>query len=150
MGTARGALFTKAMTERLLANGRAQVAKPEVADFRPVVKLFGGSGHTYLISEADPDDEDLLFGLCDTGMGFPELGYIRRSELEGLRFPVHVVGLGTSVGGLPLERDRYFKASAPLSAYANAARHAGRIVDEPDVQARIDRDTPAAGRSLSP
>ena len=150
MGTARGALFTKAMTERLLSNGQARMANPEVADFRPVVKLFGGSAHTYLISEADPDDNDLLFGLCDTGMGFPELGYIRRSELEGMRFPVHVGGLGTSVGGLPLERDKWFKASAPLSAYVNAARRAGRIVDEPHVQARIASDTPAAGQSLSP
>ncbi len=45
-------------------------------DHFPVVKLFTpDAAATWLISEADPDDPDRLFGLCDLGLGYPELGY---------------------------------------------------------------------------
>ena len=131
-------LFTKAISEKLLANGRRRRRDPESADFAPVVKLFGGGAHTFLISEANPDDPDLLYGLADVGQGCPELGYLRRSELENLRFPY-----GDDAprmprdrptlerrGGLPLERDRWFRPAGPLSAYADAARTAGRIVTD--------------------
>ena len=52
-----------------------------------------------------------LQGLCDQGLGAPELGYVRLSELEALRG-----GLG-----LPVERDRHFSGTEPLSAYLAAA-----------------------------
>lgn len=44
----------------------------DTADFSPVVKLFcPWSGATWLLTELDPDDPDIAFGLCDLGMGSP-------------------------------------------------------------------------------
>lgn len=88
------------------------------SDHRPVVKLFTPDGAaTWLISEIDPDDPDRLFGLCDLGLGFPELGYVSLTEITELRGKL----------GLPVERDRHFVADKPMSAYAAEARVAGRI-----------------------
>jgi hypothetical protein len=50
-------------------------------------------------------------------MGCPELGSVRISELEAVRGRL----------GLPIERDRHFRAEKPLSAYADLARQNGRI-----------------------
>jgi hypothetical protein len=86
-------------------------------DHIPVVKLTDGVA-TWLISEADPDDPDLLFGLCDLGHGFPELGYVSLAELLALKGSL----------GLPLERDADFIGDKPLSVYASEARANGRIV----------------------
>src|SRR3546814_17413477 len=66
----------------------------------------------------DPDEPDILFGLCDLGLGFPELGSVRLSELESVEGPL----------GLGIERDLYFEARYPLSVYAEAARRADSIV----------------------
>ena len=65
----------------------------------------------------DPDDPDRLFGLCDLGLGFPELGYVSRGELSRLRGPM----------GLPVERDLYFEPDRTLGAYAAEARSLGRV-----------------------
>ena len=73
---------------------------------------------TWLLTEFDPADTDRAFGLCDLGMGFPELGWVSITELRELRGKF----------GLPVERDRHFKANKPLSAYADAANSEGRIV----------------------
>ncbi len=117
-------LFTKEHRERLLKNGRDQRhvkgTKAE-KDFWPVVKFFYPAGAaTWLVTEADPDEPDILFGLCDLGHGFPELGSVRLSELENFQGQL----------GLGIERDRFFTAKAPLSRYADAAREAGCIVEE--------------------
>jgi Protein of unknown function (DUF2958) len=63
-------------------------------------------------------DDDLAFGLCDVGLGCPELGYVALSELAALRGKL----------GLPVERDLHFIASKTISGYANEARAQGRIV----------------------
>jgi hypothetical protein len=85
----------------------------------PVVKLFTpDAGATWLLTEVDLDDEDRCFGLCDLGLGFPELGYVSLRELQSARG-----GLGLSV-----ERDLHFVATKTLSAYAKEARLAERIV----------------------
>src|SRR3546814_14564542 len=73
---------------------------------------------TWLITQMDPDEPDILFGLCDLGLGFPELGSVRLSELESVEGPL----------GLGIERDLYFEARYPLSVYAEAARRADSIV----------------------
>lgn len=102
---------------RLLANGQRSSAG-EAIDPWPVVKLFTPDANaTWLLTELDPRDPDRAFGLCDLGLGFPELGYVLVSELERLRGPM----------GLKVERDRHFQASKPLSAYADEARRLGRI-----------------------
>lgn len=87
-------------------------------DHPPVVKLFTPDGSaTWLISESDPDDPDRLFGLCDLGLGCPELGFVSLAEITELRGKL----------GLPVERDQHFVADKPMSVYAAEARSAGRI-----------------------
>lgn len=116
-------LITHAQHQHLLAHGLANAehmaAGEDAYDFLPVVKLFcPWSAATWLLSELDPDDEDIAFGLCDLGMGCPELGTVRLSELEAIRGPA----------GLRIERDRHFDATMSLSAYADEARRLGRVV----------------------
>jgi len=103
---------------RLLLNGRS-TAGGESIDPPPVVKLFTpDAGATWLLSEIDPDDQDMAFGLCDLGLGCPELGYVRLSELAAVRGRL----------GLPIERDDHFVGDSELSSYAARARIAGRII----------------------
>jgi len=67
--------ITDAQRAQLLANGRHSLTD-EGFDPSPVVKLFTpDAGATWLLTEIDPDDDDHAFGLCDLGLGYPELGY---------------------------------------------------------------------------
>jgi hypothetical protein len=115
-------LLTNQIRERLLKNGALQeTVKGTDAelDFFPVVKLFTPDGAcTWLLTELDPLDQDIAFGLCDLGMGFPELGNVRISELESVRGQL----------GLPVERDLHFCPKKTLSAYAAEAHAASRII----------------------
>jgi len=87
-------------------------------DHAPVFKLFTPDANaTWLISECDPDDPDRLFGLCDLGLGFPELGWVSLKEIENVRGKL----------GLPVERDGSFVGEKPLSVYATEAHQLGRI-----------------------
>ncbi len=75
-------LLTPAQRAALLANGRATAGGADL-DPRPVVKLFTpDASATWLLTELDPDDPDRAFGLCDLGLGFPELGYVSLAELR--------------------------------------------------------------------
>ena len=115
-------LLTADIRKKLLCNGklrhqREQEDKPE-PDFWPVVKLFTPDGGcTWLLTEIDPEDPDIAFGLCDLGFGCPELGSVSLSELESVRGQLN----------LPIERDLYFTATKTLSAYADEARAHGAI-----------------------
>jgi len=116
-------LFTKPIMEQLAKNGRENAERMaddgNTIDFFPVVKLFQPDGAgTWLLTEIDPEEPDIAFGLCDLGFGFPELGSVRISELEAARGRL----------GLPIERDLHFKAKHRLTTYADDARKAGRIV----------------------
>lgn len=115
-------LLTKDIRERLLKNGRIRLVLAETgkaeADFYPVVKLFTPDANcTWLLTELDPEDPDIAFGLCDLGMGFPELGNVSLSELGALRGQL----------GLPVERDLHFIATQTISEYADEARQLGAI-----------------------
>jgi Protein of unknown function (DUF2958) len=115
-------LITESLTAKLLANGRAQRAAmdkgDDALDFKPVVKLFTPDAQcTWLLTELDPDG-GLAFGLCDLGMGEPELGYVSLIELQFVRGKL----------GLPVERDRHFEAAKSISAYTEEARQLRRIV----------------------
>ena len=113
-------LITESQLAQLFANG-ARSAAGEDIDPRPVVKFFTpDAGATWLITEADPAAPDCLFGLCDLGLGEPELGYVSLAEIQSVRGKL----------GLPIERDLYFTARHPLSHYAKRARDAGRIVTD--------------------
>ena len=114
-------LFTKTQTEQLIANCQAQIVRmdnqqPDI-DFKPVVKLFTPDAQcTWLLTELGNDD--IAFGLCDLGLGTPEIGFVCMSEIRELRGPL----------GLLVERDLHFDADKTLSAYADEARVHGRIV----------------------
>src|ERR1700730_641357 len=117
-------LLTTSLREKLLANGHANRRADGLPrengyiDHNPVVKLFTpDAGCTWLLTEIDPEDPDIAFGLCDLGMGCPELGSVSLSELEALRGTLN----------LPVERDLYFTATKTLSAYADEARAHGAI-----------------------
>jgi hypothetical protein len=114
--------MTKLVTDEqhalLLANGR-QSLEQENFDPAPVAKLFTpDAGGTWLLTEIDPDDHDHAFGLCDLGLGYPELGWVSLAEIATVR------------GGLalPVERDLHFAPQKRLSVYAREARFAGRVV----------------------
>ena len=116
-------LLPQFILDQLAANGRANQTRVEAGedtiDHPPVVKLFTpDGGATWLLSETDPEDADIAFGLCDLGLGYPELGSVRLSVLRAHRGRL----------GLPIERDLHFSAKAPLSTYAERAREAGGIV----------------------
>ena len=109
--------------ERMLRNGRFNAFRRERGeceiDFKPVVKLFvPWGGGTWLLTELDPDNPDLAFGLCDLGLGFPELGSVSLRELDELTGP----------GGLTVERDLHFIPVKSLGAYAEEARLHERIL----------------------
>ena len=118
-------LLTETQRELLLANGRISDQ-----DHPPVVKFFNPCGAaTWLCSELGPEDGDTLFGLSDHGLGFPELGYFSLAEITAIRLPF----------GLRIERDLHFQPKYPLSAYAEAARAAGRIVEHgPELEAIVN------------
>ena len=97
-------LLTEAQRRELTANGERSAAGEEI-DPRPVVKLFTpDAGATWLLSELDPEDPDRAFGLCDLGLGCPEIGYVSLTELATVRGRL----------GLPVERDLSFAADRPL------------------------------------
>jgi hypothetical protein len=82
------------------------------------IKLFDPCGAgTWLLTELDPEDDDLAFGLCDLGTGLPELGSVRISELESHKGPL----------GIGIERDLHFAPDKTLSAYATDAQAQGRV-----------------------
>ena len=112
-------LLTKANRTKLEANATVSEnahLMPDVhIDHRPVVKLFDPCGAaTWLLTEIEGD---IAFGLCDLGMGSPELGSVSISELEAITGPL----------GIGIERDMYFEAEMTISEYAEAARASGSI-----------------------
>ena len=87
-------------------------AKENLLDSPPVVKLFTPDGAaTWLISSISRANPNLAFGLCDLGLGFPELGYVNLEELAGLRGRL----------GLPVERDHHCVLNQSLRHYADKA-----------------------------
>ena len=115
-------LLTSEIRRCLIRNGELRQLMQDAGhgepDFLPVVKLFTpGAGCTWLLTEIDPDDHDLAFGLCDLGMGFPELGSVSLSELARVRGP----------RDFAIERDLHFCATRTLSEFATEAREHGAI-----------------------
>ena len=110
-------ILTKDIRAKLIKN-RELMADPSYdanGDTTPVVKLFVcvGGNATWLLS--DMEEGGLAFGLCDLGLGFPELGYVDVNELEAEL-------------GWRLERDMHWTPTKSLREYANEARAAGRVV----------------------
>lgn len=104
---------------QLLANGKARAATLDF-DPAPVVKLFTPDAHaTWLLAALDPADGDTAWGLCDVGIGMPELNTVRLSDLASIVGP----------RDQPVLRDRYFRPMRSLSEYTRLAKRNGSILD---------------------
>ena len=103
----------------LLEHGQARAAGRAI-DPLPVVRLFTPDAHaTWLLVSLDPADGDTAHGLIDLGIGMPELGEIKLSDLASIVGPRQQ----------PVVRDRYFRAVRPLSEYLRLARENGSVLD---------------------
>lgn len=110
-------LIPNELRERLLANG-ARSAAGEDIDPVPVVKLFTPDANaTWLLTELDPENTPLAFGLCCLGLGSPELGFVSLEEIASVRGPM----------GLPVERDEHYRETRSISVLAELARRAGHL-----------------------
>lgn len=104
---------------QLLVHGQARV-EGQAIDPWPVVRLFTPDAHaTWLLAALDPADGDTAFGLIDLGLGMPELGQIKLSDLASIVGPRQQ----------PVMRDRFFKAVRPLSEYLRLAQEDGTVPD---------------------
>ena len=85
-----------------------------------MVRLFTPDAHaTWLLVSLDPADGDTAYGLIDLGLGMPELGEIKLSDLASIVGPRQQ----------PVMRDRYFRAVRPLSEYLRLAQENGSVLD---------------------
>jgi|15BtaG_2_1085339.scaffolds.fasta_scaffold10499_2 hypothetical protein len=111
-------LITKEILGRLEKAGAEPLPVTETGnDIKPWLKLFNPVGAGTWLIAAISEDGDTMYGLCDLGMGHPELGYVSLNELESLTLPF----------GLTIERDMYFEPTKTLAEYAVDARTAGHI-----------------------
>ncbi len=112
-------LTTAEQRSQLLANGEAR-ATGQVIDPLPVVRLFTPDAHvTWLLAALDPADGDTAWGLIDLGIGMPELGMVKLSDLAAIVGPLQK----------PVMPDLYFQALRPLSEYVRLAQRDGSIPD---------------------
>jgi len=118
-GSPMNRLITEDERRRLLAHGQAR-AGGQVIDPLPVVRLFAPDAHLiWLLAALDPADGDTAYGLIDLGIGMPDLGTVRLSDLASIVGPRKQ----------PVMRDRYFQAARPLSEYLRLAQENGSILD---------------------
>src|SRR5438128_12609578 len=103
-------LITDEQRAQMLGHGAAR-ARGETVDPQPVVKLHTlDAGAVWLLTDLDADG-DRAYGLCDSGIGAPELGHVSLAALEGMRGP----------RGIRVVADPHFRPKQALSAYASDA-----------------------------
>jgi hypothetical protein len=111
-------LITDEQRAQMLGHGAAR-ARGEAVDPNPVVKLHTlDAGAVWLLTDLDADG-DRAYGLCDSGIGAPELGHVSLAALEGMRGP----------RGMRVVADPHFRPKQALSAYASDAMRDGSIND---------------------
>lgn len=111
-------LLTNEQKRLMQAHGAAR-ARGEALDPLPVVKLYtADAGAVWLLTELSADG-DQAFGLCDAGIGNPELGHVSISALEGVRGP----------RGMRIVADPQFAPRLTLSGYLADAQRDGSIND---------------------
>lgn len=116
-------LIPTELHEKMIENAR-DMLKGQGDDHPPVVKLLSiASSATWLLSELNPFEPTIAYGLCDLGMGFPELGYVSLEELESIQHPSLPIPL--------IMRDEHFDAEYLMSVYAEAARRHQGITENP-------------------
>ena len=104
-------LLTKELEKKL----PALYSQENVADPTVVAHFFFpiGASNWYITegswegepTNGNPGEDFIMFGLCDLGFGFPELGYVSLNEMQGVKGPL----------GLGIERDKFWTPK-PLSA----------------------------------
>jgi hypothetical protein len=111
-------LLSNEQRDQLLANhGRCVTGGAQ--DLFPVVKLYTpDAGACWVLVSLDADS-DRAYGLIDAGTGFPELGEVSLSMLEGIRGP----------RGLAVAAEPNFQPRKTLSAYLADAQRDGSISD---------------------
>ncbi len=111
-------LITDEQRAQLLGHGAAR-ARGEAVDPHPVVKLYTlDAGAVWLLTELDADG-DRAYGLCDAGIGAPELGHVSLKALDDMRGP----------RGIRVVADPHFRSRQALSAHASDAMRDGSIND---------------------
>ena len=104
-------LITKAQMQKLTKNWN----KDNLGEQKPVVKMFTpDAAATWLFVAASLQEEDndiILYGIADVGLGFVEWGYVSFTELTSIRGKL----------GLPVERDRYTTFDKTMNEYYAAA-----------------------------
>ena len=111
-------VLVPAPAEQILLRNGIALARAGNDDLEPVLKLFSpDTAATWLLVSVDPDAPDIAYGLCDLGMGTPELGSVLLSELRAVRGPHK----------MRVERDLHFRARQTLGRYADEARRSGSI-----------------------
>jgi hypothetical protein len=79
-------------------------------DAKIILKLFGGSSYTCLVTSAEKDGDDyILYGYVNIGYGY-EYGSSSLNEIMNTKFPPF---------GLRVERDLYLSKDAKISDYVN-------------------------------
>jgi len=118
-GIAMSPLITEDDRRQMLAHGQLRAAGQAI-DPPPVVRLFTPDAHaTWLLAALDPTDGDTAWGLLDVGIGMPEMGTIKVSDLASIVGPRKQ----------PVMRDRFFRAARPLSEYLRLAEENGGVTD---------------------
>ncbi len=118
-------LFTTEQYNRLLENGNPANRDK---DHAPVVMLtIPFTSCIWLLSELNPEQPNIAFGLCDLGMGYPELGYVDLDEIQLVKHPVFQTGVCVS---------SEFEGVYPMSAYSKAARVYQQIIWDKNIIAR--------------
>ena len=112
-------LTTEEERRQLLAHGKARAAGYAI-DPVPVVRLLTPDAHlTWLLAALDPADGDTAYGLIDLGLGMPELGTVKLSDLASIVGPRKQ----------PVMRDQYFQPTRTLTQYTRLAQRDGAIPD---------------------
>jgi len=111
-------LLNDAQRTRMLANRDLRASNAALDPF-PVVKLYTlDAGAVWLLTDLDADG-DWAYGLCDAGIGCPELGNVSLTALEAMRGPA----------GRRVVADPDFAPNRTLSAYLAAALKEGSVND---------------------
>lgn len=112
--------FTDAEIAELTANGR-RALDGEATDPVPPALIRAPDGkQRWLITELHPEQRDLAYGLCDLGIGLPEMGEVHLGDLAG----------PNGAAMMAAERDRSYRPSRdlPVSKLDRMANEAGRII----------------------
>lgn len=105
-------------TQQELQQLQSRDHRRSLATIFPVVKLFTPDANaTWLVYEQDAEVSDLVWAVCDLGLGFVEAGPVSVRELQALRGKL----------GLPIEKDLYFTAEKSVEAYLTEGQRRGYL-----------------------